>query len=135
MKFKTFALVTVAAAMAMLPAAAHHSYAMFDATKTVMLEGTVKRFHWTNPHSWIYLTVNDASGAPVEWAIEHGSPSGLARAGWTPKTLTPGMKIKLTAHPLKDGGNGGQFLQVTLPDGKQMGDPEARRAGTDATQD
>lgn len=126
MKLKTLVLAGVTAAMAMLPAAAHHSYAMFDAGKTVTLEGTIKRFHWTNPHSWIYLTVTDASGKSVDWAIEHGSPSGLARNGWTPKTLTPGMKVKLSAHPLKDGGNGGQFLSVTLPDGKELAD-EGRR--------
>jgi len=47
----------------------------------------------------------------------------LARRGWVPKTLKPGMKVTAVLHPLKDGTRGGQFLAVTLPDGTQMGDP------------
>lgn len=120
MKAHFRSIVATALALIALPAVAHHSFAMFDSTKTTDLEGTVKRFQWTNPHSWIYLTVTDASGQQVDWAIEHGSPSGLARNGWTPKTLTPGMKVKMQVHPLKDGNPGGQFLSVTLPDGKQL---------------
>ena len=40
--------------------------------------------------------------------------------------LMPFDKIKVTMHPLKDGGPGGQFMSVLLPDGKQMGDPDGR---------
>jgi len=122
MSFKTLVLKIIAMVMVAAPAVAHHSYAMFDGEKTMTIEGTVKKFQWTNPHSLIFVSVAGASGQAVDWAIEHGSPAGLARQGWTPKTLTPGMKIKLVIHPLKDGKPGGQFLSVTLPDGKQMGD-------------
>ena len=113
--------VTVSA----IPAGAHHSFAMFDAQKSTTLEGTVKEFQWTNPHSWILLMVNNAEGQEVQWAIEMGGPAGLARQGWRPKTLTPGMKVKAVIHPLRDGGSGGQFMAVTLPDGKQMGSVDA----------
>jgi hypothetical protein len=47
-------------------------------------------------------------------------PVGLIRLGWTSKTLTPGMPITLTIHPLRDGSNGGQFLTATLPGGRQV---------------
>jgi hypothetical protein len=130
MKFKAFGLAVVAVAVGAIPAAAHHSFAMFDATKTMTLEGSIKEFHWTNPHSWIFVMVPDAKGQPEEWAIELGSPSGLLRQGWEPKTLTAGMKVKVLIRPLKDGKAGGQFLGVTLPDGKQLGDPST--AGTPA---
>src|SRR5215510_12918896 len=116
----------MAVVMCALPAKAHHSFAMFDAEKTIAIEGTVKEFQWTNPHSWIHLTVPDSEGKPVLWSIELGAPTGLARQGWVPKTLTPGMKIKLLIHPLRDGYTGGQFLHVTLPDGRQLGDPSTR---------
>ena len=132
MKFKALALACIAVAMFVIPAAAHHSFAMFDATKTMTVQGTVKEFHWTNPHSWIFLMVADAEGKPAEWAIELGSPGGLVRQGWVPKTLTPGMNVKVVVRPLKDGKIGGQFLAVTLPDGTQLGDPStagARRGG------
>ena len=111
-----------------IPAAAHHSFAMFNALKIVELEGTVKEFQWTNPHSWILLNVNNEQGQAVQWAIEMNGPSGLARQGWVPKTLTPGMQIKVHVHPLHDGKTGGQFLAVTLPDGKVMGNPGGRPA-------
>ncbi len=117
-------LLSIAIAAVTLPAFAHHSFAMFDGSKKTTVEGTVKRFQWTNPHSWIYLTATDASGLPQEWPIELGSPNGLVRQGWNPRTLTPGMKVKVTIHPLKDGNAGGQFLSVTLPDGTQFGSPD-----------
>ena len=119
----------VVVAICAIPAVAHHSFAMFDASKTITLEGTVKEFHWTNPHSWIFVNVTDAEGHVVEWPIELGSPGGLARQGWVPKTLIPGMNVKVMIRPLKDGKPGGQFLTVTLPDGKQLGDPSTRGGG------
>ena len=121
MKLRFRGLETIAIAMLALPAAAHHSFAMFDATRTATVEGTVRQFQWANPHSWIYVTVADDKGQHQDWPIELGAPNGLARMGWTPKTLTPGMNVKVQIHPLKDGQPGGQFLSMTLPDGKQLG--------------
>ena len=133
MKVRAYGLAVIVVIICAIPALAHHSFAMFDASKTMTLEGTVKEFHWTNPHSWIFINVADAEGHPVEWAIELGSPSGLTRQGWVPKTLTPGMNVKVMIRPLKDGKPGGQFLTVWLPDGKQLGDPSTRggRGGGD----
>src|SRR5215510_10290906 len=68
-----------------LPAAAHHSGAMFDDTKSVTLVGTVKVFQWTNPHCWIQLLVPDKSGT-VEWSVELGAPFEVYRAGLRPST-------------------------------------------------
>ena len=131
MNFKALGLAGIAFTMSAIPALAHHSFAMFDAEKKMTLDGTVKEFQWTNPHSWILLTVSDAQGKAEQWAIEMGGPSGLARQGWVPKTLTPGMKVQAVIHPLRDGTPGGQFMAVTLPDGTQLGNPNAR-AGANA---
>jgi hypothetical protein len=122
MKIRALAVAGIAGLAAYaIPAAAHHSFAMFDASKTVTLEGLVKEFQWTNPHAWIMLNVANEQGQAEQWAIELNGPSGLARDGWKPKTLTPGMNVSVTIHPLRDGANGGQFLTVKLPDGTQMG--------------
>src|ERR1700746_2072568 len=126
MTFRTFSLAGIAVAISAIPAFAHHSFAMFDAEKTKVLEGTVKEFQWTNPHSWILMTVNNAQGQAEQWAIEMGGPRGVARQGWVPKTLTPGMKVKTVIHPLRDGTAGGQFMAITLPDGTEMGNPNGR---------
>jgi len=128
MKFKAVGLAGIAAVMSAMPAVAHHSFAMFDASQLVTLEGTVKEFQWTNPHAWIILTVAE-EGQPVQWAIEMNGPSGLVRDGWYPKTLTPGMQVKVTVHPLRDGKKGGQYLGITLPDGSKMGSETGRAGG------
>src|SRR6266436_3967715 len=123
MKFRALGFACIAVAMTAIPAFAHHSFAMFDAEKKMTLDGVVKEFQWTNPHSWILMTVSNAQGQAEQWAIEMGGPAGLARQGWVPKTLKPGMTISVIMHPLRDGAHGGQFLAVTLPDGKQLGNP------------
>jgi hypothetical protein len=125
MKFGTLALAGGVVAMHAPPAPAHHSFAMFDAARQVTLQGTVQEFQWTSPHAWIILTVERA-GRPEQWAIEMTGPSGLVRQGWKPKTLTPGMPVTTIIRPLRDGTNGGQFMEITLPDGTVLG-----RAGGD----
>lgn len=102
------------------PALAHHSFAMFDNQKTVTLEGTVKEFQWTNPHTWIQVVVKDAAGREAEWSIEGGSPNGLSRDGWSRTALKPGDKVVLQIHPLKDGSNGGSLVSAAV-DGKRIG--------------
>jgi hypothetical protein len=122
--FKALGGAGIAIAMYAIPALAHHSFAMFDASQKTTVAGTVKEFQWTNPHAWITLMVANSDGQLDQWSIEMGGPSGLARQGWIPKTLTPGMSVSVVIHPLRDGAHGGQFLAVTLPDGTQMGNPD-----------
>jgi hypothetical protein len=95
---------------------------MFDQEKTVELQGVVKEFQWTNPHSWLVVNVTNAQGQVAEWGLEMGSPGGLARRGWRPKTFVPGDKVTFKAHPLRDGEPGGQFISVIAPDGKEWVD-------------
>ena len=125
MNFKAVTLAAIATAIA-APAFAHHSFAMFDADKTRSLDGTVKAFEWTNPHSWIRVNVADQNGATREWAIEMGSPAQIAQRGWKADTIKPGDKITLTIHPLKDGSRGGQFMAAVLPNGQTLANPGAR---------
>jgi len=100
------------------PVSAHHSFAMFDTKKTVTLNGTIKEFQWTNPHSWVQINVPDAQGKLVEWSIEMGSPNMLSRNGWRPTTLKPGDKVELITNPMKDGSPGGAMVKITVPDGR-----------------
>jgi hypothetical protein len=120
MKAKVLALASIIVAVPMTSVKAHHAFARFDSNREVTLQGTVKEFQWTSPHAWIVLTV-DRNGRPEQWAIEMNGSSGLAREGWQPKTLTPGMAVTATIRPLRDGTNGGQFLEITLPDGTMLG--------------
>src|SRR5258708_4979700 len=71
MNLKAVSLTAVAVAAFTTPALAHHSFAMFDAEQTVTLQGTVKEFEWTNPHSWLRIMVRDAkTDQLVLWALE-----------------------------------------------------------------
>jgi hypothetical protein len=108
-------------AAAVAPAFAHHSDAMFASDKEVVLNGTVKEFQYTNPHSWIQLLVAGEAGAePVEWSIETGAPIVLLRAGIKPTALKPGDRITLRAHPLKDGSAGGSLMDIKKEDGTTL---------------
>ena len=115
-------VTTIVIALGAVPALAHHSNAMFDASKTIEMEATVKELQWTNPHSWLQIIAPGKDGKPVEYSLEMGSPIGIARNGWRPKTVLPGDKVTVRMHPLKDGANGGQLVSVKLPDGKVMGE-------------
>jgi hypothetical protein len=111
------AVLTVCASTA----SAHHSFAMFDQSKAVTLEGTLKELQWTNPHIWVQVIAKDpASGQNVEWSIEGGSPNGLKGRGWTRTMMKPGDQITIVIHPLKSGEHGGSLMKVTV-NGKTVG--------------
>ena len=102
------------------PAAAHHSYAMFDMTKTLELEATITRFKWQNPHSFIEADIAAPEGVE-HWAIEMTAPNNLVQEGWKRSTLKPGDKVTLYVHPLRSGDKGGSFAGVKLADGTILG--------------
>ena len=105
------------------PASAHHSFAMFDRQKEVVLKGTVKAFQWTNPHSFIEIDVADDKGQIQAYSVEMNSPNNLTRQGWKSTSLKPGDKVTVVMNPLRDGAMGGLFISVQTPDGKVLGDP------------
>jgi hypothetical protein len=114
-------LAVLALAALALPAAAHHSYSMFDMNKTVVLEAEVVRFKWQNPHAFIEADVA-ARGATERWAIEMTSPNNLAQEGWRRTSLKPGDRVRIWVHPLRSGARGGSYAGVRLPDGSTLGE-------------
>jgi hypothetical protein len=99
------------------PALAHHSFAMYEPTKTLTFKGTVKSFQWTNPHVVVWLLVQPEDGGAVqEWSLETTSPGVLTRAGWTRQSLKAGDRVSVTFSPLRDGSRGGGLNSVTLLD-------------------
>jgi hypothetical protein len=111
--------------VAVVPALAHHSFAMFDTSKQVTLSGSVTSFEWTNPHSYIEIDVPEG-GAVKHWSIEMGSPSILRNSGWKHNTLMPGDKVTLIINPLKNGNPGGLLVVATLPDNRKLGNGPGR---------
>jgi hypothetical protein len=105
--------------MGTTPAIAHHSLAMFDMSKSVRLEGSVKRFDWTNPHSWIFLDVAGPGATTEQWTIELPSAGALARDGWSKDYLRTGERVVLHVNPLKDGRRGGSLESFVPPSRRQ----------------
>jgi len=113
-------LVVIAACLLLTGSAwAHHSYAMFDGSKTISVTGTIAKLEWMNPHVfvWVYVPNAKAANGYDLYAFENGSPNVLTRIGWTAKSLNAGEKVTVEYWPLKDGRAGGHFLKATLGDG------------------
>jgi hypothetical protein len=111
------ALILAASAAASWPVGAHHSFAVYDRTKTVTIKGTVKNFQWTNPHCVVWVLVQpEGGGEPQEWSIETTSPGVLTRGGWTRNSIKPGDRVAVEFSPLRDGSHGGGLNSVTLLD-------------------
>jgi hypothetical protein len=115
-------LLGAVAALVASPALAHHSGAMFDSNKELTLQGTVKEFQWTNPHSWIQLNVADPAGKVTEWSLEYGGVSQLYKRGVRASSLKAGDKVTIVVNPLKNGNAGGMVKSVIGPDGKKLGE-------------
>jgi hypothetical protein len=112
MRRQTAALIVALSAICALPlgAEAHHSFAMYDQTRTVTLKGAIKTVLWSNPHVVIWLEgAPITGGAPSVWTIELTSPGNLTRIGWTRTSLKPGDAVELQILPLRDGQQGGAF--------------------------
>jgi hypothetical protein len=122
MKRPLLALTAIFAAIA-TPAAAHHSFAMFDRETTRKIAGTVKEFTVVNPHSWLKLVAEDAQGKLHTWSFEFGGPNVIAHMGVKAGTFQPGDKLTISYHPLRDGSQGGQFAAAQFPDGHIVGRP------------
>jgi hypothetical protein len=101
-------------------AIAHHSFAMFDSNKCRYLTGTVRKFSWNYPHSWLWVDVPNKTGGVDAWGFEGEPPSNLAQDGWTRTSVVKGDKILVGYNPLRDGRNGGSFSAVKRSDGKVL---------------
>ncbi len=129
---RTLTMIGAALLVAMpLRVEAHHSAVMFDDQKEVTLEGTVKEFQYTNPHSWLLVDVISKDGSVTTWGFEAEGPTTLLRNGVRPADLKFGTKITITGHPMKDGRPGALWMKAVRDDGKEFwpgGRPRAAAA-------
>lgn len=108
-------------AVAALPAAAHHSFAMFDQTKLLHMDGVVvSKFEWTNPHAFVTVSGMQAGGSGTLYALECSSPNLMSHQGWTYNTIKEGDKVSIDYYPLRNGKPGGMLKTITLPNGQNI---------------
>lgn len=117
-------------------ALAHHSFSQeFDQNKPLTLQGTVVKFEWVNPHSWIHVsTVDPRTKKQVVWRVEGGAPSALLRRGWNRNSLPAGTKISIQGFASRDGDTRASASEITFPDGRQLslGNPATEAAAAAA---
>src|SRR5215475_6470429 len=121
-KTRFTALLSIGAlAVLAIPLLAHHSGAMFEKEKTITVEGVVKQFQFTNPHSWLLVDVKNKDGSVTRWGFEAEGPSTLQRAGIRPSDFKAGTMLKITGHPMKDGTHAAMWVDaVRVSDGKRF---------------
>jgi hypothetical protein len=121
-KFLAIAAVCVGMLGVSRPAGAHHAFAAeFDASKPLMLKGTVVKWELVNPHSWIHLDVKNADGTTTRWMVEGGSPNSLFRLGFSKESLPKGTEIVVDGYQAKDGANRAVGKDLTFAkDGKRL---------------
>ena len=102
------------------PVQAHHSYAAFDKDRVVSIQGTVTRWDWTNPHSFLYIAVRGPGRATTEWEIESASPSLLRRIGFTATSMKAGDRVTVRLSPHRTRAHFGSLVAIDLPGGKTL---------------
>ena len=111
-----------AVALFSLPLLAHHSFgAEYDANKPLTLTGVLTRIDWTNPHSYFFMDVKDASGKVTNWKFEGYPPSVLVRTGWKKDvTMKIGDTITVYGWQARDGTAWAHSREVTVPGGQKL---------------
>jgi hypothetical protein len=119
----TFAAISAAGNLV----AAHHSATMFEEKRTITVEGVVKEFQYTNPHSWLLVDVKDKDGKITTWGFEAEGPSTLQRAGIRPSEFPVGTRLTITGRPMKDGRPAAIWVNAVRADGRKFDPREGFR--------
>jgi hypothetical protein len=99
-------------------ALAHHSFAVYDHSKTLNLKGTVNKWTWANPHAYLDIEVKDG-GAVKHYVLEGTSINMLQRLGWRSNMIKAGDEVTVVEAPLLNGQPAGLLLQITLANGEK----------------
>jgi len=92
---------TIYVAAATSSAFAHHSHPYFyDQCKSITIEGRVERVEFKDPHTWIFLKLDDGTAYTVDWAPQ----SRLTKDGTigpAKEALVFGSRVVVTGNPIR----------------------------------
>ena len=118
-RFQAIVLVLVMLAGA-TPLLAHHGNASYE-DREVTIKGTVTKWIWANPHSFLMLDVTDENGKVTHWVCENQAPSTLVNFGYTAKTFKFGDQVTVVMRAVaKSGAPVGRINRIILADGYVM---------------
>lgn len=101
--------------LCLTPALAHHSFAMYDQNKTLVLTGVAYQFVAQANHAELHFyligpdgkLVKDKDGKNVDWGVEMAGAAAMAQQGVTAESFQPGTIFSIKMNPLRDGSNFG----------------------------
>lgn len=96
---------------------AHHSLSDYNLKTVVVLRGPINRLQWSNPHTFVHVSVTAADGTVETWEVEGGSPRTLQRAGLTRGMLAVGTIVVINGWPAFAGTRKAAGRDITFPDG------------------
>jgi len=115
-KYCTIAFfMVISFGLSITPALSHHSFAMYDQTKTVTLTGVLTRFVAQANHAEIHFVplgpdgkpVRGSDGKPITWGVEMAGAAAVATQGITAASFPAGTIFSVKLNPLRDGSNFG----------------------------
>ena len=121
MQKRSIGLLVAAFAAVTLPAAAHHSFAIYDMEQNIAFDGVVEALKLRNPHMALTLTVTKSDGTTGTINFVEGAPANMiVRMGLNPADLAAGHPFKAIGAPLRDDPNAYFLKAVILPDGRRF---------------
>lgn len=107
----------------------HHARTpVYDAGRSVTVEGLVTEFRFFNPHAEISLDVTDDAGNLVKWSIEMAGRLNLTVGGWTGDSVMVGERVVITGNPTHTGSPGLWLEHLIRADGSELLLPGAVRS-------
>ena len=111
-------LALLSLGLAVTPASAHHSFAMYDQDKVVVVTGVLYQFVAQANHAELHFyivgpdgkLVKDKDGKNADWGVEMAGAAAVAQQGITAASFPAGTIFSLKLNPLRDGSNFGSRI-------------------------
>jgi Family of unknown function (DUF6152) len=97
--------------LCVVPAFSHHSFAMYDQTKVLVLTGVAHQFVAQANHAELHFYLiapdgkltKDKDGKLVDWGVEMAGAAAMAQQGITAASFPAGTIFSVKMNPLRDG--------------------------------
>jgi hypothetical protein len=82
-------------------ASAHHSNAIYDLDREILINGVVVDYEWVNPHVYLHIESPTQAGQTERWLVEASPPAVMVRRGWSEDTFEIGEQVTAYGSPAK----------------------------------
>ena len=116
-----FAFLLLALVLWVKAAGAHHAFApVYDAKRTITVEGVVTQFRFVNPHATMSMDVTDQAGKVAKWTVEFAGRLNLSEVGWAADSIKAGERVTVTGNPTHTGSQRMAFGRLVKADGTEL---------------